>query len=84
MASTHISKSIRFYLIRFLCVSKREAKEESGLDLLTLKNIGKIDFQFEHKMSETLECHLFCADSFAGEIQETEGLILHKIENISN
>ena len=84
MDSTHISKSTRFDLIRFLYVFKREAKEESGLDLLTLKNIGKIDFQFEHKMSETLECHLFCADSFTGEIQETEGLILYKIENVSN
>lgn len=51
-----------------------EVKEESGLTLTELKKIGLIDFQFEHKMSETLECHIFCADTFTGIVEETEGI----------
>lgn len=52
----------------------REAMEESGLVIGDIKIIGFIEFQFEPKMDETLVCHIFCADSFSGDIRESDGV----------
>lgn len=50
--------------------AKREAKEEFGVDLIQLKNMGKIFFVFkdgfEHKS------HLFVCNSWIGSPQESE------------
>ena len=54
---------------------QREAKEECGLDIEDIKPIGLIEFQFEGKMNETLECHVFCADKWRGELRECDGKI---------
>jgi ADP-ribose pyrophosphatase YjhB (NUDIX family) len=53
--------------------AKREAKEECGLDIDNVNHLGCIEFQFEDKMNELLEVHVFCSDSFRGELQECDG-----------
>lgn len=59
--------------------NKREAKEESGLDILNIKEVGYIEFQFESKMNEVMEVHVFSVDKFSGEIRECEGLFFFKL-----
>ncbi len=51
-------------------------KEESGLDITDSIKIGYLEFQFENKMNEILEAHIFQATKFHGEMYETEGCIL--------
>lgn len=50
----------------------REAREEAGLEVDSLKKVGFIEFQFESKMNEILDVHVFCADGYSGTIRETE------------
>jgi 8-oxo-dGTP pyrophosphatase MutT (NUDIX family) len=56
----------------------REAKEESGLEIDDVKHVGCVEFQFEDKMNELLEVHVFCADSFRGELRECDGTNIEK------
>jgi 8-oxo-dGTP diphosphatase/2-hydroxy-dATP diphosphatase len=51
-------------------------KEESGLDITDAIKIGYLEFQFENKMNEILEAHIFQATKYHGEMYETEGCIL--------
>ena len=51
----------------------REVKEESGLDIDNPHQMGYLEFQFENKLDETLECHVFLAHDFKGEIRECDG-----------
>jgi ADP-ribose pyrophosphatase YjhB (NUDIX family) len=55
-----------------------EAKEECGLEIHELKNVGYLEFQFEDKMNETREVHVFCADKYSGVIRECEGNIFRE------
>jgi hypothetical protein len=50
-----------------------EACEESGLEIDELTQVGYIEFQFEPKMNEVLECHVFQVERFRGNIRECEG-----------
>ena len=43
--------------------------------MLSLKKVGYIEFQFVPKMSEMLECHMFCADKYNGDIRECDGAL---------
>lgn len=52
----------------------REAVEESGLEILNLKQVALLEFQFEGKMNELLEANVFVADQFRGEIRECDGM----------
>jgi hypothetical protein len=53
---------------------KSEAKEESGLDVIEMEQVGLIDFQFDDKMHEILEANVFNVTKFFGQPSETEGL----------
>ena len=57
--------------------AKREAREESGLSILAIKQCGLIEFQFESKMNEMMEVHVFTADEFDGSIRECDGSFLY-------
>jgi 8-oxo-dGTP pyrophosphatase MutT (NUDIX family) len=59
--------------------AKREAKEECGLEVENLKNIGQIEFQFDDKMNEILEVHVFSTDCFKGELKESEGMTIKNL-----
>ncbi len=54
---------------------KSEAKEESGLEILNLKKVGYIEFQFESTLNEMLECHMFTSSDFRGEIRECDEIL---------
>lgn len=54
-------------------ILSREAKEESGLTLNEVRHLGCVEFQFEDKMQEVLEVHVFVADSFEGDLVESDG-----------
>ena len=49
----------------------REVKEESGIDVVQIKKVGLIDFEFQGN-PEILEVHIFRADDFYGEPTEGE------------
>ena len=51
--------------------TKREIKEEAGIEVLDLEKIGIIDFEFENGMP-TLEVHFFKAENFLGDPTESE------------
>ena len=55
--------------------AKREATEESGLEILSLKQVALLEFQFESKMNELLEANVFLVDKFRGDIRECDGNI---------
>ncbi len=56
--------------------AKREAREESGLEPIDIKQCALIEFQFESKMhTDMMEVHVFCVDKFSGTIRECEGRI---------
>jgi hypothetical protein len=53
-----------------------EAKEESGLDVIEMQQVGLLVFQFDDKMHEVLEANVFNVTKFSGEFIETEGFCL--------
>lgn len=54
--------------------AKREANEESGLEILNCKQVALLEFQFESKMNdELLEANVFIVDKFRGDIRECDG-----------
>ncbi|MEK7572268.1 MAG: 8-oxo-dGTP diphosphatase [Patescibacteria group bacterium] len=50
---------------------KREIKEEAGIDVGDLSKMGILNFEHKNN-SETLECHIFKAKNFTGDLIETE------------
>jgi len=51
---------------------QREMKEECGVSITDFTKQGVLDFSFEHTPGEILEVHIFRANSFEGELCETE------------
>jgi hypothetical protein len=51
----------------------REAKEESGLDVVEMEQVGLLEFQFDDKMHEILQANVFNVTKYSGEPYETEG-----------
>ena len=62
-------------MLKIKWINKSEAREESGLEIDDLTQVGYIEFQFESKMDEMLECHVFQVEQFRGTIRECEGKI---------
>lgn len=52
--------------------TKRETLEECGIVIQSMEQVAINEFQFEDKMEEILEVHLFRVDTFSGEPIETE------------
>jgi len=52
--------------------TKREMKEECGLNVENLKEIGVLDFQFKKNPEEILQVYIYKTDCFSGEMIETE------------
>ncbi|MDO8566348.1 MAG: 8-oxo-dGTP diphosphatase [Candidatus Moranbacteria bacterium] len=52
--------------------AKRETLEECGIVIRNMEQVAINEFQFENKMEEILEVHVFRADTFSGEPIETE------------
>jgi 8-oxo-dGTP diphosphatase/2-hydroxy-dATP diphosphatase len=51
--------------------ARREFKEEAGIEIGDLEEMGILDFSFEGK-PDVLEVHIFKAETYEGEIGETE------------
>ena len=51
--------------------AKREMREESGVEIKNLREVGIIDFEFKGN-PEILEVHIFRSDDFEGEPTESE------------
>lgn len=51
--------------------TKREMKEESGINLIDLNKIGVLKFEFENN-PEIIEVHIFKSENFSGEPTESE------------
>jgi 8-oxo-dGTP diphosphatase/2-hydroxy-dATP diphosphatase len=51
--------------------AKREFLEESGIDVISLKEVGKIDFMFLEDGKE-MEVHVFIVTEYGGTLRETE------------
>ncbi|CAI6349686.1 unnamed protein product [Macrosiphum euphorbiae] len=51
--------------------AKREVKEECGLDAISMKKIGFIDFEYAGS-NEILEGHIYLCDKFKGHIVESD------------
>lgn len=51
--------------------ARREVEEEAGLKVLNMEKAGVIDFEFVDD-PEILEVHIFRADKFTGEPQESD------------
>lgn len=52
--------------------AKRETLEECGVVIQSMEQVAINEFQFEDKMEEILEVHLFRVDTFSGEPIETD------------
>lgn len=52
--------------------AKRETLEECGVVVRSMEQMAVNEFQFDHKMEEILEVHVFRVDAFDGEPMETE------------
>ncbi len=52
--------------------AKRELKEEAGIEVSDLEEMGVINFQFENKPEEILEVHFLKRTEFSGEPVETD------------
>ena len=50
----------------------REMREECGVDIEAMEEVGVHEFEFEKKKGEILEVHVFRVDSFSGTPVETE------------
>ena len=46
-------------------------KEESGLDVVTMKKVGYIEYQYKNDLEKINECHIFIVDNFYGELKES-------------
>jgi len=51
--------------------TKREIKEEAGIDVLDLNKVGIIEFEFEDN-SKSLEVHIFISKNFIGKPKESD------------
>ena len=67
-----VFKSFKFQLKLKKKQKQSEAREESGLEILSIKKVGYIEFQFESNLSEMLEVHMFSGDKFKGELRECD------------
>lgn len=52
--------------------AKRELKEEAGIEINSLEEIGVIDFRFEKNPEEILGVHFLKGTEFSGDPVETE------------
>lgn len=50
----------------------RETKEECGLELTQIEEVGVHEFEFAHERGTILEVHVFRGDTWEGEPVETE------------
>lgn len=50
---------------------KREIREEAGIEVSKIEEVGIIDFEFQNN-PEILEVHIFKTENFSGEPKETE------------
>ena len=51
--------------------AKREMKEEAGVDVEYIRQVGILDFSWVGK-PEILEVHIFCGEDFSGEPKESD------------
>jgi 8-oxo-dGTP diphosphatase / 2-hydroxy-dATP diphosphatase len=51
---------------------RREMEEECGLKLGDLEELGVLEFEFQKKLSEILQVHIFKSTDFSGEPKESE------------
>ncbi len=52
--------------------ARRETKEECGIDIVAMEEVGIHEFEFQNKRGDILEVHVFRVDSWDGEPRETE------------
>lgn len=52
--------------------ARRETKEECGIDITAMEEVGIHEFRFTAKPNEVLEVHVFRGDRWVGEPVETE------------
>lgn len=52
--------------------ARREMREECGVTIETMEEVGVHEFEFDAKRGEILEVHVFRVDTFAGEPVEME------------
>ncbi len=52
--------------------ARRETKEECGIDIVALEEVGIHEFEFRDKRGDVLEVHVFRVESWDGEPRETE------------
>ncbi len=52
--------------------ARRETKEECGIDITRMEEVGVHEFEFEKERGTILEVHVFRADAWHGEPVETE------------
>lgn len=52
--------------------ARRETKEECGIDLRAMEEVGIHEFEFEKERGVILEVHVFRSSDFSGEPIETE------------
>lgn len=52
--------------------ARRETKEECGIDIVALEEVGIHEFEFHDKRGDILEVHVFRVESWDGEPRETE------------
>ncbi len=52
--------------------AKRETKEESGIEISEMQEVGIHEFEFHDKRGDILEVHVFRVDKWQGEPRETE------------
>lgn len=52
--------------------ARRETREECGLEITAMEEMGVHEFEFAHERGRILEVHVFRAKAWEGEPQETE------------
>jgi 8-oxo-dGTP diphosphatase / 2-hydroxy-dATP diphosphatase len=52
--------------------AQRETKEECGVGVTAMEEVGVHEFEFERERGTILEVHVFRVDTFTGEPRETE------------
>ena len=52
--------------------AKREVFEESGVKVVSMEQVGVLDFTFESDITKIMEVHVFKVTDISGEPQETE------------
>ena len=52
--------------------ARREVQEESGITVISMEEVGVLDFEFQSDPAKLMEVHVFKVTKFTGDAQETE------------